>query len=156
MKIAVSAMEPRMESDLEPRFGRSPYFVLVDPETVQFETLKNPNTEQSSGAGIGRAELICERGVGAVITGMISPKASRVLSAARVRMLTGVEGKVGDAIRRYREGGLIVERYREESPGKTRGKAWDVTVSEPGTLLLLGLGLIGFVVLRKKFTAPAA
>lgn len=109
MKIAISAMEPGLDSDLDPRFGRSRYFLLVEPETMQVETLINPNQEESSGAGIGTAQLICSKGVGTVITGRIGPKAHQVLSAAGVRMLTGVSGKVGDAVRRFKEGKLAGE-----------------------------------------------
>lgn len=109
MKIAISAMEPGLDSDVDPRFGRSQYFILVEPETMQIETFKNPNLESPSGAGISTAQILCNKGVGTVITGKIGPKAQQVLSAAGVRMLTGVSGKVSDAIERYKAGKLSSE-----------------------------------------------
>jgi predicted Fe-Mo cluster-binding NifX family protein len=117
MKIAISAMEPGLGSEVDPRFGRSQYFILVEPETMQFETIRNPHLEASSGAGIGAAQLVCDKGAGAVITGKIGPKAHRVLSAAGVRMLTGVSGKIGDAIERFKAGMLLSDVDSGSGPG---------------------------------------
>jgi predicted Fe-Mo cluster-binding NifX family protein len=109
MKIAISAMEPGLESEVDPRFGRSPYFILVEPETMHFESFRNPNLESSSGAGIGTAQMLCEKGVETVITGKIGPKAHQVLSSTGVRMVTGVSGKVSNAIERFKAGKLAGE-----------------------------------------------
>jgi len=121
MKIAISATGPGLESEVDPRFGRSQYFILVELETMQFETLKNPNPESPSGAGIGTAQLICDKGVETVITGKIGPKAHQVLSAAGVRMLTGASGRVGNAIERFKEGKLVGEAALEEGPAMGAG-----------------------------------
>ena len=107
MKIAISATGPSLDSEIDPRFGRSEYFVVVEPATMRFETLRNPNLGASSGAGISTAQLICSKGVGAVITGKIGPKAHQVLSAAGVRMLTEVSGRIDDAIERFKSGKLF-------------------------------------------------
>jgi len=106
MKIAISATGPGLDSEIDPRFGRSEYFVIVEPDTMRFETLTNPNPGAPSGAGIGTAQFVCNKGVEAVITGNIGPKAHQVLSAAGVRMLTGVSGKVSDAIEMFKSGKL--------------------------------------------------
>jgi len=42
MKIAVSASSPELDSSVDPRFGRCPYFLIVDPETMEFEAVENP------------------------------------------------------------------------------------------------------------------
>jgi predicted Fe-Mo cluster-binding NifX family protein len=106
MKIAISALEPGLEGEVDPRFGRSQYFILVEPETMHFESFRNPNLESTSGAGIGTAQVLCEKGAGTVITGKIGPKAHQVLSAAGVRMITGVSGRVSNAIERFKAGKL--------------------------------------------------
>lgn len=61
MKIAVTAAKPGLSSPVEPRFGRSPYFLLVDSETLEFEAEKNPNVGAASGAGIQSAQLIANK-----------------------------------------------------------------------------------------------
>jgi predicted Fe-Mo cluster-binding NifX family protein len=131
VKIAISAMEPGLESEVDPRFGRSQYFILVESETMQFETLRNPNLEASSGAGIGAAQLVCDKGAGAVITGRIGPKAHQVLSATGVLMLTGVSGKIRPAIERFKAGRLLSEADSGAAPGMRAGPGM-----EPG----MGMG----------------
>ena len=51
-------------------------------------------------------KLIADKGIQAVITGNIGPKAYQVLSAAGIQMLTGVVGKIRDAIEAYKSGRL--------------------------------------------------
>ncbi|MCK8603601.1 NifB/NifX family molybdenum-iron cluster-binding protein [Desulfoferrobacter suflitae] len=121
MKIAVSAMEPTLDSEIDPRFGRSRHFILADPETMEFEAIDNPNLEASSGAGISTAQLICDRGAKAVITGRIGPKADQVLSAAGVQMVTGVSGKVADALKRFKAGDFAKDAYAGAASSSRRG-----------------------------------
>lgn len=55
MKIAVSATGNSLNSEIDPRFGRSEYFVIAELETMRSETLRNPNLMASSCAGISAA-----------------------------------------------------------------------------------------------------
>ena len=82
MKIAVSANSPDLDTDIDPRFGRCQYLILVDPETMNFEAIKNSGGMGSGGAGIATAQLIAGKGVEAVLTGNCGPNAYQVLSAA--------------------------------------------------------------------------
>ena len=107
MKIAVSVVEPNLDSEVYPRFGRSQYFIIVDPETMQFESVTNPNIEAPGGAGISTAQLIYNKGASAIITGSIGPKAHQALAAAGVRMLTGVSGSIRQAIASFKAGKLL-------------------------------------------------
>ncbi len=107
MKIAISVAEPSFESEVYPRFGRSQYFIIIDPETLQYESVTNPNIEAPSGAGISTAELVVKKGASAVITGSIGPKAHQALAAAGVRMLTGVNGLVRDVVADFNAGKLV-------------------------------------------------
>ena len=94
MKIAVSATGAGLDAQVDPRFGRCQYFVIVDPETMQFETVENSGTTASGGAGIATAQMIAGKGVEAVLTGNCGPNAYQVLSAAGIKVITGVTGKV--------------------------------------------------------------
>jgi predicted Fe-Mo cluster-binding NifX family protein len=117
MKIAISVVEPILDSEVYPRFGRSQYFIVIDPETMQFESLTNPNIEAPSGAGISTAQLIYNKGAAVVITGTIGPKAQQALAAAGVRMLTGVSGTIRDAIESFRAGKLLGDTDAEADAG---------------------------------------
>jgi len=102
-----------MDSEVYPRFGRSQYFILIDPETMQFESLTNPNIEASGGAGISTAQLVYNKGASVVITGTIGPKAHQALAAAGVRMVTGVSGTIRDAVASFKAGRLLGEADSE-------------------------------------------
>ena len=49
MKIAISASGPDLSSAVDPRFGRCPYFLFVDPDSMDFEAIENPNISSASG-----------------------------------------------------------------------------------------------------------
>jgi len=82
MKIAITAVEPALDSELELRFGRAPYFILVDPETMEYEALENPAVSAGGGAGIQAAQTVIDHHAEAVISGNIGPNAMRVLQSA--------------------------------------------------------------------------
>jgi len=104
MKIAISTTAPGLDAEVEPRFGRCQYFVIVDPETMEFETVENTSAMASSGAGISTAQVIVSKGVQAVLTGNCGPNAFGVLNAAGINVITGVSGKVRDAVQDYKAG----------------------------------------------------
>ena len=106
MKIAVSATAPSLDAEVEPRFGRCPYFIIVDPDTMQFEAVENSSAMASGGAGIASGQVIASKGVSAVLTGNCGPNAHQVLSAAGIAIITGASGKVKDAIGAYKSGQL--------------------------------------------------
>ena len=104
MKIAVSANGTTLEDVIDPRFGRCQYFIYVDPESLQFEASENASAMAGGGAGIAAAQAIAARGVEAVLTGNCGPNAYQVLSSAGIKVITGVSGKVKDAVQDYQAG----------------------------------------------------
>jgi len=104
MKIAISATGPALDAEVDPRFGRCQYFIIADPETLQSEAVENSSAAASGGAGISAAQMIASRGVEVVLTGNCGPNAYQVLSSAGIQVVTGVSGKVKDAIEGYKSG----------------------------------------------------
>ena len=104
MKIAVTSTGVDLDSQVEPRFGRCPYFLIVETETFEFEAVENPNIALGGGAGIQSAQLLANHGVQTVLTGNCGPNAHQVLSSAGIKIITGVSGKVKDAIEEYKLG----------------------------------------------------
>jgi predicted Fe-Mo cluster-binding NifX family protein len=105
-KIAVSANGPSLDAEVDPRFGRCQYFIIADPETMEFEAIDNASAMASGGAGISAAQMVAGKGVAAIITGNCGPNAHQVLSAAGIEMITGASGKVKDVLESYRAGKL--------------------------------------------------
>ncbi|MEA2090316.1 MAG: NifB/NifX family molybdenum-iron cluster-binding protein, partial [Thermoproteota archaeon] len=58
MKICVSAVAGDLDAQVDPRFGRCPYFVVVDSETMRFEVVPNVASRAMGGAGIQAAQII--------------------------------------------------------------------------------------------------
>jgi predicted Fe-Mo cluster-binding NifX family protein len=106
MKIAVTASKPELESPVDPRFGRSPYFIFIDPATMEFEAIENPNLSFPSGAGIQTAQLLANKGTRALLTGSCGPNAFRTLEAGGVEVFVGVTGTVKEAALKYKKGEL--------------------------------------------------
>jgi len=104
MRIAISATGPTLDTEVDPRFGRCQYFVIADPDTMNFEALENSNAMQAGGAGISTGQMIASKGVQVVLTGNCGPNAYQVLSAAGIQVITGVSGKIQDAIQAYKSG----------------------------------------------------
>ena len=106
MKICVTSTGSDLDAQVDPRFGRCQYFMIVDPDTMEFEAIPNEGIGASSGAGIQAAEIVANRGVDVLISGNIGPNAFQTLTAAGVRVLTGASGTIRDAIEMYRAGKL--------------------------------------------------
>lgn len=105
-KIAVSSEGPGLDEPVDPRFGRAAGFVIVDPETLDFEYLENGAAQaRGQGAGILAAENVARAGAGVVLTGFVGPKAFQALEAAGIRVAHNMEGlSVREAMQRFNDG----------------------------------------------------
>ena len=92
------------EDSRYPRFGRCPYILIVDSDTMQFEAIQNPNIAAAGGAGIQTAQMVADKGAQVVLTGSCGPNAYQALSAAGIQIVTGVSGTVEEAVRGYLQG----------------------------------------------------
>jgi predicted Fe-Mo cluster-binding NifX family protein len=106
MKICVSAFSGSLDAEVDSRFGRCAYFVIVDSETMQFNAISNASFSTTHGAGIQAAQTVANMGVKVVITGNVGPNAFSVLSAAGIKIVTGVSGSVREAVEKYKTGQL--------------------------------------------------
>ncbi|MBN2329269.1 MAG: NifB/NifX family molybdenum-iron cluster-binding protein [Candidatus Omnitrophica bacterium] len=107
MKIAVSSQGETLQSQVDPRFGRARYFLVIDPETKEFTCHDNvQNLNAAQGAGIQAARNVINLGVEGVITGNLGPKAFATLNAGNIAMYIGAKGTVQDAIDQLQAGRL--------------------------------------------------
>ena len=132
MKIAITANGSALDAEIDPRFGRCQYFIIVDPETMQFEALENSSAMAGGGAGVSTAQMIAGKGVEAVLTGNCGPNAYQVLAAAGIKVITGVAGTVQDAIQGYKSGkfqatsqpNVTTHFGMGRGMGRGRGRGW--------------------------------
>jgi len=106
MKIAVTSTGPTLDDNVEARFGRCPYFLIIDTDTMQLETIENPNIAIGGGAGIQSAQLMSEKGVTTVLTGNCGPNAFNVFGQAGIQVIVGVSGPVRNAVEQFKTGVL--------------------------------------------------
>ncbi len=99
MRIAVASQGTDLDSKVDSRFGRAPYFVVYDTQTKESEAVTNSqNVNAAQGAGIQAAENVTAMNVDLVIAGNLGPKAFQALKAAGVKVALWTEGSVSEAI----------------------------------------------------------
>jgi predicted Fe-Mo cluster-binding NifX family protein len=101
MKICITAQGPTPAARAEERFGRAPYFIIMDTGTRSFEALENRFAEAYGGVGSRAAQLLIAHDVEAVISGQIGGNARKVLSAAGIAMYS------------YRGGGSVMDAFEK-------------------------------------------
>ncbi|MBA3017172.1 MAG: NifB/NifX family molybdenum-iron cluster-binding protein [Proteobacteria bacterium] len=106
MKIAVSSNGTDLNSQIDPRFGRCAYFLIVNTDDMSFEAFENKGVALTGGAGIQAAQFIISKGAKALITGNCGPKAAQALSTGGVELFDGQTGSVKKAIEKYNSNNL--------------------------------------------------
>jgi predicted Fe-Mo cluster-binding NifX family protein len=97
-KICVTAKGPDLEAEVDPNFGRAAYFLIVDPNTLEFKSFGNPHSQAGHGAGIQSAQFVAGQSVSAVLTGQVGPNAQQVLESAGIRVIAVQGCSVGEAV----------------------------------------------------------
>jgi predicted Fe-Mo cluster-binding NifX family protein len=112
--ICITASGRTLESPANPSFGRTPYFLFIDPDTLEVTPVEN--TPGAHGAGVQAAQIVANEKASVVITGSVGPNAYQGLSAAGIEIYVGAKGTAKQALDDYRAGRLS----RTEAPTGTR------------------------------------
>ncbi len=109
MKIAITSQGTDLDAQVDPRFGRAAYILIVDTETLDFDVLDNAaNVNAFKGAGIQAASMISDKGAAILLTGYCGPNAFKTLAAAKIKVASDVAGTVREAVLAYNEGKLTI------------------------------------------------
>jgi len=107
MKLVIPAVESGdFETEIHDNFGRANYFALVNSENDEIKFIENQAAAQSSGAGVGAAQLCADQGADAVVAYHFGPKAYKALKAAGIEVFDIKEQKI------------IREAYKDYQAGK--------------------------------------
>ena len=107
MKIAVTSKGVSLDSEVDPRFGRAAFILVVDSESFDFEVIDNSeNMNAFKGAGIQAASMISDKGAEILLTGYCGPNAFKTLQAAEIKVASDVQGTVQGAVKSFLEGNL--------------------------------------------------
>jgi predicted Fe-Mo cluster-binding NifX family protein len=107
MKIAITSTGKDLNSDMDPRFGRARYLLILDENGNLIESFDNSaNINAMQGAGIQAAKTVFEKGVNVLVTGRCGPNAFKTLQAAGVKVVVDQSGPVLDAVAKLKSGKL--------------------------------------------------
>ena len=109
MKVAISSLGEGLNSQVDVRFGRCPYFVFVEIEEKKIKSskaIKNSGMMQGGGAGITAAQIVGNEGVKAVIGINLGPRAFGVLQQLGIEIYQGIQGTIKENIQQFIEGKL--------------------------------------------------
>jgi predicted Fe-Mo cluster-binding NifX family protein len=107
MKLLITSKGVKIDSPVDPRFGRAQYLIVFDTQTREFEAIDNTeNLNALHGAGIRVAKTVIDESVDAVITGKVGPKAAETLSLANIPVYQTSSGTIESAIQSFETGEL--------------------------------------------------
>ena len=102
MKIAVTSLGKDLDSEVDPKFGRAAYFLIVDTETLEFEVLDNSeNVNSFRGAGTQAGAMVGNSGAKVLLTGHCGPKAFDTLDAVGIKVVNDAMGTVRTVVKEF-------------------------------------------------------
>lgn len=108
MKLCFTAKGATLESLSEDRFGRAPYFIIVESENGSFEAIQNLYADGAGGVGPKAAQVLIAQDVKALISGQVGGNAKEVLVAAGIAMYVyKAGGTVKDAFDQFTKNTLV-------------------------------------------------
>jgi len=117
MKICITAVGPKLNSAIDPRFGRCGYFLIIDEDGKLLKSIPNEGVQAMRGAGVTAGQIVADEGANVVITGNVGPNAYMVLESSGIKIFPGASGMtVEEAFEIYKEGKL-----KEIDPSQARG-----------------------------------
>ena len=107
MTIAVSSQGDTPDAKVNVQFGRCPFFLIVDSDTFECQTKRNPGADLTQGAGTDAAQTVADAGAQVVISGQVGPRAYGALNAMEIKIfLSPSDLSVKEAVERWKEGEL--------------------------------------------------
>lgn len=90
--IAISATDKKLTASMDLRFGRCPYFLLVDGQETRF--IANPFCKEEHEIAPRVVKMLKNENVTKIITGEIGPKAKENLDKHKIQIIMFSEDKV--------------------------------------------------------------
>ena len=103
MKIAISSTGKTLEDSIDERFGRCPYFLIVeieDKKVKDFKAIENTAQAQMGGAGITAGQIVANQEPEAIIATNLGPRAFSVFGQFSIKIYLG-KGKIKDVVQDF-------------------------------------------------------
>ena len=108
MKVIISSTGSGMDSEVDEKFGRCPFFILAeieDKKIKKWEGIENTSEKQMTSAGTTAAQLVADMGTDVIITGNMGPRAFDVFRQLDIEVYEG-KGSIRKALKDFTEGRL--------------------------------------------------
>ncbi|MGD0056905.1 MAG: NifB/NifX family molybdenum-iron cluster-binding protein [Methanomassiliicoccales archaeon] len=102
MRICVSSTGDTLDSDVDDEFGMCEYFIIIDPDTMEYQAILNEASHSPAGTGHQAAQSVVDMKVDVVLTGFVGHHGLHILRSAGIKVATGFEGTVRSAVQRYK------------------------------------------------------
>jgi predicted Fe-Mo cluster-binding NifX family protein len=106
MKIALASRGKTISSHIDDRFGRCPYFLVLDTTSMTIETIENPGLKEKNVAGIRACQMLIDKNIDAVVVKNIGHNSLVTLTGAGMDVYTVASGTVNAAIKKVKRGEL--------------------------------------------------
>ena len=103
MKIIISSTGETLENEVDVRFGRCPYFLIVEIEDNKVKNLnviENMAKAQMNGTGISASEIVANEKPDAIITTNLGPRAFSVFEQLKIKVYKA-QGKIKDVVQEF-------------------------------------------------------
>ena len=84
MTVALTVGSPKLDTEVEGCLNRAAYMLLVNPDTMAWESMKNPARDTSEDPGVCVAKALHARKVHDLLCGDLGPVAREALRAAGI------------------------------------------------------------------------
>jgi predicted Fe-Mo cluster-binding NifX family protein len=101
MRVAVSARGGSLDAQMDDQFGRCTCFVVVDTETMLYNTVMNVSPEIIEGDDHHAVVAIARSGATVLITGPIKVNLRRALQTANIYIARASRGTVKEVLEAY-------------------------------------------------------
>lgn len=108
MKIAMPVDDKNLEKNICISFGRTPYFLIYNTETMESLFFDNSAAASQGGAGIKAAQLVVDNKVDALLTPRCGENAAAVIKAANIKIYKTINDSIRDNLKAFKEGKLFL------------------------------------------------
>ena len=108
MIIAIPVDESSMQGKVSESFGRSPFFLIYEMETKEFNFVENTTLTSPGGAGIKAAQIIVDNKASTLLTPRCGENAAQVLEASGIKLYQTNSTSVEKSIERFQQGKLLL------------------------------------------------
>lgn len=105
MKVMIPVSEKSMDSVMDERFARAPFFAVIDTKTDEVEWIENTMAE-AHGAGPKVVQFFVNKGVDAFVGPQFGENAIKAIHAANVKAYVAEKKTVTELVKELKNGQL--------------------------------------------------